>query len=176
MRMALESGVDERSPWFPWWQARWCWNWHWCREVPTRSWMEGSQGGGCSPTATCRIRPPPPLLCPSKCSQALHLHLQLFPTTRSWMEGWTRGGCSSTVACHVRPRPPPLDPSKCGQDTVSQHHHKMKRHRPGPGLCLFGVRSVSVTQTGRAVCVSAALCRIDTLRHRTVFSSVAHLI
>ncbi len=33
-------------------------------------------------------------------------------------------------------------------------HHKMDRHKTGPGLCLFGPRSVSVTQFGCAVCVS----------------------
>jgi hypothetical protein len=34
-------------------------------------------------------------------------------------------------------------------------HYKMKRHRSAPGLCLFGMRSVSVTQNGCAVCVAA---------------------
>ena len=69
-----------------------------------------------------------------------------------------------------------MDTSSNNVCSTRHIHYKMKRHRPGAGLCYFGLRCVSATQTGRAVCVSTILCQIDTLRRRIVFSSVAHLI
>jgi uncharacterized protein YtpQ (UPF0354 family) len=51
-------------------------------------------------------------------------------------------------------------------------HYKMDRHRTVPGLCFFGLRSVSVTQFGCAVCVSAGLCQTHSIRQRTVFLCV----
>jgi hypothetical protein len=47
-------------------------------------------------------------------------------------------------------------------------HYKMDRHRTATGLCLFGLRSESVTQFGCAVCVSAGLCQTHVTRPRTV--------
>jgi hypothetical protein len=49
----------------------------------------------------------------------------------------------------------------------------MDRHRTGPGLCFFGRRSVSVTQFGRAVCVSAD-CVKRTQHDRGLCHPVSH--
>ena len=104
-----------------------------------------------------RLRPPP------------HMH--------------SKESSTCTAACSASQNNEPTV-SDCLNETHHVHHfyqyeylhYKMKRHRPGAGLCYFGLRCVSATQTCRAVCVSTVLCQIDTLRRRIVFSSVAHLI
>jgi hypothetical protein len=53
------------------------------------------------------------------------------------------------------------------------HHYKMDRHRTGPGLGFFGRPSVSVTQFGCAVCVSAD-CVKRTQHDRGLCHLVSH--
>ncbi len=59
---------------------------------------------------------------------------------------------------------------------VCSLHYKMKRHRSASGLCLFGLRSVSVTQKGCAVCVIVVLCQSNSISRHTVFLCVTHLM
>ncbi len=57
-----------------------------------------------------------------------------------------------------------------------KEHYKMKRHSSAAGLCLFGLRSVSVTQIGCAVCVIAVVCQSYSMGRQCVFFRVTHLI
>ena len=62
----------------------------------------------------------------------------------------------------------------CLASHLSAIHYRMKRHRWWSGLCYFPPRTVSVTQIGMPICVTAKLAKNNSIRLRIVFSRVVH--
>ncbi len=58
--------------------------------------------------------------------------------------------------------------------TSRQVHYRMKRLSNAFFLCFFGPRTVSVTQIGMPICVTAKLAKNNSIRLRIVFSRVVH--